>query len=273
MVSSITLDALVILLSLLVGFWARSLTAVFSVRRAPAFALLAIIVGCGVNYLFGLYHRLWDYASADEVPVIAGAVATSTLLLTAVDLLWSGPHPAPLSVVWMAGMFNLVGFVGLRYRARVWSGVQRRWRTLRGQLPAVSTRVLIVGAGEAGQLLAWRFLTQHAGEGYEVVGFVDDDPLKKGMRVHGLPVLGDRKAIPVVVKSQQVALIVIAIYNIDGRDFRDILAMCEETPARIKVLPDVFEFILSTNGASTIRDVQADDMLGRKPVIGNYDAR
>jgi FlaA1/EpsC-like NDP-sugar epimerase len=272
MVSAMALDALLILLSLLIASWARSLVAVFSVHGAPAFALLAIVVGCGVNYLFGLYHRLWDYASGDEVTVIAGAVATSTLLLTVVDLLWSGPHPAPLSVVWMAGMFNLVGFVGVRYRAQVGSGIRRRWRTLQGQRSAVSTRVLIVGAGEAGQLLAWRFLTQHAGEGYEVVGFIDDDPLKRGMRIHGLPVLGDRGAIPVVVRSQQVALIVIAIYNIDGQNFRSVLATCEETPARIKVLPDVFEFILSTDGTSTIRDVQADDLLGRKPVSGNYDA-
>ena len=89
--SAMALDALVVLLSLLVAFWARSLTAVFSLRHAPAFVLLAVVVAWGVNYLFGLYHRLWDYASAEEVPVIAGAVATSTLLLTVVDLLWSQP--------------------------------------------------------------------------------------------------------------------------------------------------------------------------------------
>ena len=131
---------------------------------------------------------------------------------------------------------------------------------------AARTRVLIVGAGEAGQLLAWRFLNQKEGEGYELVGFVDDDPAKQGMRVHGIQILGDRHAIPQLVARRQVNLIVIAIYSISGDDFRAILDICEQTPAIIKVLPSVFDFIQGVNGSSPMRDVTAEDLLGRKPV-------
>jgi len=115
-------------------------------------------------------------------------------------------------------------------------------------------------------LLAWRFLNQKEGEGYELVGFVDDDSAKQGMRVHGIPVLGDRHAIPQLVARHQVDLIVIAIYSISGDDFRAILDICEQTQAAIKVLPNIFDFIQGVNGLPPIRDVTAEDLLGRKPV-------
>ena len=110
-------------------------------------------------------------------------------------------------------------------------------------------RVLIVGAGEAGQLLAWRFLNQKEGEGYQLVGFVDDDPEKRGMRVHSIQVLGDRHAIPNLVARHGVDLIVLAMYNISGDDFQAILDICEPTGAIIKVLPDIFEFLRAKSAA------------------------
>jgi FlaA1/EpsC-like NDP-sugar epimerase len=226
-----------------------------------------------------LYHRIWRYASASgEIVVIAAAVATSTVLLTLADLFWPSGilvsipqgwpdlRPVPLSVVWMTGLFAFVGFVSVRYRRRVWTGFRWRWRALRGEFPPARARVLIVGAGEAGQLLAWRFLNQKEGEGYELVGFVDDDPNKHGMRVHGLPVLGDRHAIPQIVARHGVDLIVLAMYNISGEDFRAILDICLETPAAVKVLPNIFDFIRGTNGSPPVRDITAEDLLGRKPV-------
>ena len=94
---------------------------------------------------------------------------------------------------------------------------------------------------------------------------MDDDPAKQGMRVHG-QILGDRRAIPRLVARRQVNLIVIAIYNVSGDDFRAILDLCEQTQAVIKVLPNIFDFIQGVNGLSPIRDVTAEHLLGRKPV-------
>jgi FlaA1/EpsC-like NDP-sugar epimerase len=260
------LDTLVLAFSFLLAWSARSATAHLDLRTALGFGLVALGVFLGVNGFFRLYDRLWRYASAGEIVVIAGAVATSTVLLTLTDLLWPDPRPAPLSVVWMAGLFSFVGFVSTRYRKRVWTGFQWRWRSLWHSLPPPRTRVLIVGAGEAGQLLAWRVQNQKEGQGYELVGFVDDDPNKHGMRLHGLPVLGDRHAIPALVSRYRVDLIVIAIYNISGQDFRAILDICEKTQVLIKVLPDVFEFLQATNGLPLVRNVTPEDLLGRKPV-------
>ena len=260
------IDALIVAASLLLAWSVRAATAALDIRPMLLFGLVAIGVCCTVNHFCSLYHRLWRYASAGEIVVIAAAVAASTALLTLVDIFWPGMRPVPISVVPMMGLFAFVGFVSVRYRRRVWTGFQWRWQALRGQFPEACTQVLIVGAGEAGQLLAWRFLNQKEGEGYKLVGFVDDDSDKKGMRLHGLQILGDRHAIPQIVARRQVDLIVIAIYNISGDDFRAILDICEQTPAVIKVLPSIFDFIQGVNGLSPIRDVTAEDLLGRKPV-------
>ncbi|MGC8838817.1 MAG: polysaccharide biosynthesis protein [Anaerolineae bacterium] len=261
-----SLDALVVLASLLLAWSARAATTDLDVWPALPFGAIAIGVAWAINYAFGLYHRLWKYAAAGEIVTIGAAVAVGTLLLLAADLFWPGTRPVPLSVVLMEGLFAFVGFVSVRYRGRVWSGLRWRWRALRGGFPQARTRVLIVGAGEAGQLLAWRFLNHKGGEHYQVVGFVDDDPGKQGMRVHGIPVLGDRHAIPDLVARHQVALVILAIYNISGEDFRAILEICQETPAAIKVLPSVFDFLSGKNGVGPLRDVQAEDLLGRQPV-------
>lgn len=266
------IDAFVVIGGLLLSWSLRSITATLDFDPVLPFGLVAIATYCAANYAFRLYHRIWRYASAGEIIVIASAVATSTLLLTLVDLFWPARRPVPLSVVWMTGFFAFVGFVSVRYRRRVWTGFQWRWRALRGQFPKTRTRVLIVGAGEAGQLLAWRFQNHKEGENYEIVGFVDDDPEKQGMRVHGIPVLGDRHAIPQLVARHQVGLIIIAIYNISGADFRAILDICEETPAAIKVPPNLFDVIENTNGLPPIRDITAEDLLGRKPVEIDQEA-
>ncbi len=231
----------------------------------PAIVLFFV----GANHAFGNYHRLWRYASAQEVMSIIFATMTGTLLTLAYDTLL-GPFPhLPLSSVAFGGFFCLVAFTAVRYRRRLLRGGLARLRKFhdRGSAPmAKRQRVLIVGAGEAGQLLAWRLLNLEEGKGYEIVGFVDDDPDKQGMLVHGCKVLGDRRAILDIVARQAVDLIVLAMYNIDGENFRQILDICEMTPAVIKVLPNVFELLRSTAGLPPIRNVTTADLLGRKPV-------
>jgi FlaA1/EpsC-like NDP-sugar epimerase len=236
-----------------------------ALRSLVPFIVLAYVV---INYIFGLYHRIWRYAGAQEVTSIISSVATATLLVLVLDVFWPHQHPLPVSTVLLGGFFSLAGFTAIRYRRRLVTGSLHRWRRLWQRQTRASNRqrVLIVGAGEAGQLLAWRFLNQKEGEGYELVGFVDDDPTKHGMRVHDIPILGDRHAIPQVVARHQVDLIVIAIYTISGDDFQAILDLCEQTPAIIKVLPNVFDFLQGTNGLPPLRDITAGDLLGRKPV-------
>lgn len=254
-------DALVILASVALAWSARSVTTSLDILTALPFALFAVVLFWVVSALFGLYHRIWRYASAGEVVVIAGVAALSTIALILADLYWPGQRPVPLGVVPFTGLFAFVGFTSVRFRRRVWTGSLWRWQALGGHHP--SQRVLIVGAGEAGQLLAWRLLTDRA---YIVVGFMDDDQKKQGMRIHGVKVLGNRHLLLDIVARHRVDLIAIALYNISDEDFREILDICEETDARMKVIPNVYDLLEESSSRTPLRDVTVEDLLGREPV-------
>jgi FlaA1/EpsC-like NDP-sugar epimerase len=233
--------------------------------------ILAIAgVYCLFNGLFGLYGRIWLYASSEEIVSIIEAVATSTLLVAAADLLWPGMRPLPLSVVLMGGLMTLGAFAVLRYRARLIAGFLRRWRSRAASHSLdAGTRVLIVGAGQAGQLLAWRLLNATEGTRYHIIGFIDDDPRKHGMRIHGIKVLGGRRLIPDIAQQEQVELIIIAIHTISSKDFHGILSICQSTSAKIKTLPDVFKSLRGLRDAALLRDITIEDLVGREPVSIN----
>jgi FlaA1/EpsC-like NDP-sugar epimerase/HD-GYP domain-containing protein (c-di-GMP phosphodiesterase class II) len=164
-------------------------------------------------------------------------------------------------------VFSFCGFITVRYRQRLWTGLNWRWNAYRRPTNQDQERVLIVGAGEAGEIFARRILYSPAGaKRHELIGFIDDDPAKHRMRLHDLPIFGGYTFIPEIVAKYEIDLIVIAIYNISGPNFRNILDVCEKTPARIKIIPDPMEFLELQSDAPPIRDVSSEDLLGRKIV-------
>ncbi|NDJ77405.1 MAG: polysaccharide biosynthesis protein, partial [Chloroflexi bacterium] len=125
--------------------------------------------------------------------------------------------------------------------------------------------------GEAGQALAWRMKHRFPATNAVIVGLVDDDLAKQGMYVEGCPVLGTCPDIPVLVEAHNITMIVVAIHNISGPNFRKILGFCEQTQALIKVVPDVFALMNTNQNTPLLRDVQPEDYLGRSP-IGRHEA-
>ncbi len=236
-------------------------------------AVFIVFVYLVFNYLLGLYNQIWRYASSQEVIAILESVTLSTLILTAIDILWLPERPLPVSTVVSGGFFTFCFSTATRYRSRLVTGFLWRWRALwrRGSLAKPRAKTLIVGAGEAGQLLAWQLQNRKEGRKYEVVGFIDDDQTKWGMRVHGLKIFGGRGEIPTLVASKGIGLIIIAIQAVSGDDFRDILSTCQDTQAQIKLVPDVFEAIENTNDDLAIRDITIEDLLGRRPTQIDHD--
>ncbi|MSQ41146.1 MAG: polysaccharide biosynthesis protein, partial [Dehalococcoidia bacterium] len=228
--------------------------------------LVAVLLYWGINILFGVYQRIWSYASAGETLVLAESVASGTALFFFVDLLWPGGRPVSPIVVLFTGLVVFVGFAGLRYRSRVWTELPRRWWIGRRRAPVPRQRLLIVGAGEAGQLLARRLLHEPDQGGYDLVGFVDDDPNKHGLRIHNLKVWGDRNNLREMVDRHRVDLVVVAIHNIPGESFRQLLRLCEQTSARVQVLPSLIDLMQGAKGGGFIRDVTPEDLLGREQV-------
>lgn len=240
---------------------------------APVLANLnaAILPVAGIyvaaNYAWGLHRHVWRYAGPSELLPIAGAAGTSTFIATTVDLLVDlrGERPLPLSVVLVGGFLAFVGFVLVRYRGRLVSG----WRLRNGTTADTSrkpTRALIYGAGEAGQVLAWRLLTGKSRRSYEIIGFVDDDRAKQGLRIHGITVMGNRFDLPRLVARKNVDLIILAMTRVGGERLRAILAAAQETPAQIKIVPSVFDSVERSTGIPLLREVQVQDLLGRAPV-------
>jgi FlaA1/EpsC-like NDP-sugar epimerase len=221
-------DAAIVAVSLHIAWAGRSVAMDLGRDRSLSFVLLSMAVYCGTNLAYGLYNRLWRYASAGEGALIFAATMTAGLMLAVVDLAWPGGRLVPLSVLLMSSICTMAGFVTVRYRRRALSSLRR---ALWGCGQAAGSRVLLIGAGEAGQHLAWRLLTEKSDPPHVLVGFIDDDPAKHGMRVHGLPVLGDRQAIARVVAARQVDKVIIAISNISPRDKSDIITLCGRVAA------------------------------------------
>ncbi|MBN1564143.1 MAG: polysaccharide biosynthesis protein [Anaerolineae bacterium] len=261
-------DVLILFLAYLISYSIRAETVLFDFGAyVGQFIGIAVGVTIASLYIFGGYRRIWSRTSGHDVQVIVLAVLTAMLILTVLDLIFA-PRPLPLSVVWVANLMAMTGLVAVRYRSRLITGVKWRWRAVwRQQFPLPAIRVLIVGAGDAGQTTAWRLKYRAPkGQRYQVVGFVDDDATKQNLYIEGCRVLGPREAIPRLVAAHNIELIVVAIHNIDGLDFREVLSYCETTSARIKIVPDVFAMIDGTNGVSLLRDVKPEDLLGRQPV-------
>jgi FlaA1/EpsC-like NDP-sugar epimerase len=222
-----------------------------------------ILLYCIMNIPFGLYGHLWRYASAQEVVPIVGSTATSTALLLLTILATNTGRPIPLSVIILSGFFTVGTFTVVRYRQRLLTGLMSRLQRIVGRPDR--QRVLIVGAGEAGQLLVQQIRTHSQHHHYELVGFVDDDPGKLRMRAHGVPILGNRETIPQLAAERNVSLIIIAIHNIPGPTLREILSLCLSTQARVKMMPDFLGKIDSAKDMLPLKDITPADLLGRQP--------
>jgi FlaA1/EpsC-like NDP-sugar epimerase len=213
------------------------------------------------NYFFGLYQRVWRYASSLEVTAIIGSAGVTSVLLMAIDLLWTGDRPLPLSIPISGGIFTLAAFTAVRYRRRLFTGLLWRWRAV---TKGYGNRVLIIGAGEEAQLLGWRLKVQR--DDYHVVGYLDDDPSKQGMNIHGAKVLGARRDVQALAVHHRADTIIVAIDKITGEDIQEIVGLCEKTTAKIKIAPNLFSIMEGSEGLPLVRDVSVEDLLARESV-------
>ena len=236
----------------------RYLTAI--IPFLPVFAVVYI----SSFYLFRMYHRLWEYASIQELLaiVMASTLASAicTIIVFAID--W---RLVPRSIHIINWVLVIV-FVG---------SSRLTWRVLRdkalNRAKCRQNRTLIVGAGDAGSLVARELQTNWHEANLCPIGFVDDSPKKQSMYLHGLKVLGTRYDIPQIVKKHRVDNIIVAMPSVSGSVVRDILQICGTTPAKLKILPGVYQLIDGQVSVKKIRDVELEDLLQREPVQLNLE--
>jgi FlaA1/EpsC-like NDP-sugar epimerase len=225
------------------------------------FLPLIVIVRLATFHFFGLYNRIWRYASINELVAIIMAVTASSAVIAAI-MHWSIPG-FPRSIYLLSWVFDIVLIGGSRLGVRVLYHIRQRQASR-------SVNVLIVGAGDAGAMIA-REIQQRVHDDKRVIGFIDDDIGKHNQMLYGAKVLGTRYDIVKIVANCQVQEIIIAMPSIGGRLLRQIMKECRKTNCAIKVVPGLYELIDGKASVDQLRDVDLEDLLRREPVRLDLD--
>ena len=225
-----------------------------------SYLLVVIILKPIIFISIGFYRSLWRYASLqDAIELLKGVVIASLAAMFAV-LYMRQFAPIPRSIFLLD---SLVLFAMIAASRLVWRVIRESYVIPRA---GKGFRTLIVGAGEAGSLLLKEIRRQQSAA-YNVIGFIDDSPEKNGMRLHGLPVLGDTKHLKALVRLHDIEDVIIAMPSADRFVVRNILNSCQKARVRFKILPSISGIIDGTVSISQIKDVDIEDLLGREPVI------
>jgi FlaA1/EpsC-like NDP-sugar epimerase len=217
---------------------------------------LLVLVGICCCYLFGLYHKVWLYAGSGELVDLAKTASVICAAYFAIIITWGPGKVNGEQLVMMWGI-TWLGLTGARFSRPIYRKLLR---------PKVKSgkRVLIMGAGGAGSFVSRSMRDNQMA--YRPVGFVDDDPERRGMTVSGLPVLGTREDIPQLVKKYAVEEIIIAIPSASSEVIRKIVDISKGTPAKIRIVPGIRKILEEEWSLGDIRDIQVEDLLHREPV-------
>lgn len=215
-----------------------------------------------VYYYFGLYSRVWRYASARDLLHIAVAVTLATTSLAIIIYINPGTG-FPRSVLIISWFFNCAAVGGIRFSLRVASDLRHHSK------PNGHKRTLVLGAGDAARM----FVTEaekHPELDYRLVGFLDDDSRKIGLRLSGVAVLGGLDLLEVVVKEQGVNEIVIAMPSAPNTKIRELVKRCTAIGIRPKTVPGLYRVLNGGYHPTPIREVQIEDLLARPEIKTDF---
>jgi len=211
--------------------------------------------------IFKLYRRIWRYLSIGDLFLIT-EVVTGGIFVSVLYLNWMKGIAFPRTIIALTWFFSLALVGGSRLVWRIYC--ERKGSFKRGE-----ERILIVGAGDAGEVIS-REIIRRPDLG-KLVGFVDDDKEKIGKRIHNIKVLGNIEGINNILKKEQVNTVIIAIPTASGKQIRRIIDNIENKEVKIKILPGLYELVDGQVSVSRIRNIRIEDLLGREPVELNLE--
>lgn len=224
---------------------------------------VALIIKPLVYYQFGLYRRVWAYASIRELKLIAIAVTTASIIVSIIVSLISTMMVAKdfsrlvLVIDWL---LSLLAVGGLRFSYRLVAESQLTTK----QTESRQRRVLIVGAGDAGALVV-REMQRNPQANLTPIGFVDDDPAKQKQEIHGTPVIGKLDELGRLIDLKQVDEVIIAIPSAPGQVVRKVTDICRTKNIPSRTMPSLHELIGGKVSVNRLREVDITDLLRRAP--------
>jgi FlaA1/EpsC-like NDP-sugar epimerase len=224
-------------------------------KLVPAFTIITITCLIALKQ----YNRIWEYASINEMLAILSSISLSIVLVMLVIYALQLPH-LPHSIYLLSWILMFLFISSSRISWRVFRDLVLK--NSNGHQKA--RRVLIVGAGDAGAIVA-REMMNNVHLNLKAVGFVDDDPSKRKKLLSGIPVVGTRSQIPNLVEILEIDEIIIAMPSVTGSVVRELMEICRKTPAKLRILPGVYESTMK-NPLAALREIQMEDLLKREPV-------
>ena len=239
----------------------------------PAVALMcavALAIKIPAYFFFGLYRRLWIYASIGELRLITAAVTTASVITSGVmaflivtgNVLPGMPRSA-LGIDWL---LSLVLIGGSRFALRI----------LAEQSMAIHSndkgkRALVVGAGDVGALVA-RELQKASQLNITPIGFLDDDPAKQKHTIYGVTVIGKVDDLPLLIDLHKIDIVIIAIPSAPGQLIRMVNDVCRIKGIPSRTVPGMYELVGGKVSVNRLREVDINDLLRREPVRVNDEA-
>ncbi len=255
----------------------------FDVNSLPFNAYFAVYVGNSLLItvvsvlglaLAGIYTSIWKYAGADElIKVAVGSLLAVVFSMSAMSLM---QQSLPRSTYIAAFMIITLGVGGIRMLYRYLRRLRNpgaahltALRITRGGIIGADTRkVMMVGAGDAGASMI-KEIKDHPEYNQKVVVAIDDDPEKIGRRIAGVRVAGATDMIKRIARKYSVDEIIVAMPSANKKTIQRIVAECNKTRCKIKILPSLIDLINEKVSISKLRDVDIEDLLGRDPVDVN----
>jgi FlaA1/EpsC-like NDP-sugar epimerase len=277
-------DALIIFSSFIIAFYLRGQIQLIGNEDLFSqygnfiiwYAAAVVVSKLVIFWVFGLYRRVWKYASLKDMTAILGALLVASAVLVGMFSLLSYPISIsginfgfnlplfPRSVLIIDFLLALILVTLSRFSVRFFNELRF------GNTRTRKKRVLVVGAGDAGETIVREMIKQKDSE-YEPAGFLDDDPSKLKNRIHGIKVLGDISSMEEIIKKSAVDEVLIAMPTASGKLRKEVAIRAKEAGVNARTLPTMYEVIDGRIHLYQVRDINIEDILGREKVKINAD--
>ncbi len=219
---------------------------------------LVVAVRLVFFYLFRLHKVTWRYVGVhDIIPVFLSIAVSSAVLIPLVLYQWNNFFPRSVLAIDAGMCFLLMG--GMRFSYRL---LDELFASMGAEK---QENVIVVGAGSAGNLTVRAMLTRGLTE-YRPVAILDDDPVKIGSTIQGIPVYGPISKIAEIARKTQAQAIVLALPTAKSSEFYKVVRTCKATGLPLKTTPDLKQILSSSNVVTRVRDFRLEDLLHRRPM-------